>query len=88
MVPRAAGRRQGAALTQLNRPDEWVVKREGRGAPNLTLNSGFPLKVSVASLVSKAPGVGSFSWLTNMWVKSHCKVASMGKMGLSEVVSC
>ena len=23
-----------------NRPDEWVVKREGWGSPNLTLNSG------------------------------------------------
>lgn len=22
-----------------NRPDEWVVKREGWGSPNLTLNS-------------------------------------------------
>lgn len=30
-----------------NRPDEWVVKREGWGSPNLTLNSGFSLKVSV-----------------------------------------
>lgn len=27
-----------------NRPDEWVVKREGWGSPNLTLNSGFSLK--------------------------------------------
>jgi hypothetical protein len=38
-----------------NRPDEWVVKREGWGSPNLTLNSGFSLKVSVASLGFKSP---------------------------------
>lgn len=37
-----------------NRPDEWVVKREGWSSPNVTLNSGFSLTVSVASL-------GSFS---------------------------
>lgn len=38
-----------------NRPDEWVVKREGWGSPNLILNSGFSLKVSVASLGFQSP---------------------------------
>lgn len=33
MAPRAAGRRLGAALTQLNRPDGWVVERERWGSP-------------------------------------------------------
>lgn len=58
MVPRAAGQRLGAALTQLNRRNEWVVKkkkkREGWGAPSLTLKSGFSLKISVASLGFKS----------------------------------
>lgn len=32
MAPRAAGRRLGAALTRLNRPDGWVLKG-GMGSP-------------------------------------------------------